>query len=123
MDYNDNKPIYLQLADQLMDGIADMTGPTAGLRLPSVRDYAAAVGVNANTAVRTYNWLQQQGVIYQQRGLGYYYADNARERVMQMRRQVFYERELGYFLDRLATLGITPAELDRLYRERLDREK
>lgn len=119
MDYNSNKPIYLQLADQLMDQIECMTCPTAGLRLPSVRDYAAEVGVNANTAVRTYNWLQQEGIIYQQRGLGYYYADDARERVLEMRRRVFYERELGYFLDRMATLGITPAELDRLYRERI----
>ena len=45
MNFNDNKPIYLQIAESLMDSIVrgDLPDET---RLPSVRDYAIEAGVN-----------------------------------------------------------------------------
>lgn len=40
MDFHDNKPIYLQLADQVMDDVQSGV-VNGGDRLPSVREYAA----------------------------------------------------------------------------------
>ena len=37
MEFNENKPIYLQIADSIMDDIASGANPEAG-RLESVRD-------------------------------------------------------------------------------------
>lgn len=110
MDFNDNnKPIYLQLADQLMDDLQrGLVKP--GDRLLSVRDYGAQAGVNANTVMRTYTWLQQEGIIYNKRGIGYFYSEDARERVMDMRRREFYTREMPRFIRRMHDLGITVEE-------------
>ena len=91
MDFNENKPIYLQLADQIMDEV-ESSDLQSGKRLLSVRDYAAKNGVNANTVMRTYTWLQQEGIIYNQRGIGYFYADDARDKVLEMRRKVFFDK-------------------------------
>ncbi len=44
MDFNENKPIYLQLADQIMDEV-ERSVSLNGRRLPSVRDYAATTGM------------------------------------------------------------------------------
>ena len=38
MDFNDNKPIYLQITDGIMDEILVGVYPPEG-RLPSVREY------------------------------------------------------------------------------------
>lgn len=114
MDFHDNKPIYLQLADQLMDEV-ERSVSLNGRRLPSVRDYASATGVNANTVMRTYTWLQQEGIIYNQRGIGYFYSADARERVLAMRRKLFFEKEIKYFMDRLISLQITPEDFNVIF--------
>ena len=62
MNFKENKPIYLQIADRICDEI--LQGRYAeNDRIPSVRDYAATVEVNANTVVRTYDYLQGQEII------------------------------------------------------------
>lgn len=114
MEFNENKPIYLQLADQIMDEVESSVA-REGERLLSVRDYAAKCGVNANTVMRTYTWLQQEAIIYNQRGIGFFYADNARELVLKKRREIFYDKELHYFLERLVALQISPQEFTTLY--------
>ena len=48
-----------------------MVYPEEG-RVPSVREYAAMVEVNANTVVRSYDYLQGQEIIYNKRGIGYF---------------------------------------------------
>lgn len=118
MEFSDNKPIYLQLADSLMDEV-ERKPVLQGERLPSVREYAAKTGVNANTVMRTYTTLQQEGIIFNQRGIGYFYAANANELVLAARRREFFERDIKYLMERMSILGITPEEFSGIYSEYL----
>jgi GntR family transcriptional regulator len=114
MNFNDNKPIYLQIADSLMDSIVRGVLPDQS-RLPSVRDYAIEAGVNPNTVMRTFVWLQQQELIYMKRGIGYFVAPDACARILQMRKEYFFDHEANYFFDRLSSFGITPEQLINAY--------
>ena len=114
MNFNDNKPIYLQIADSLMDSIVRGDWPDES-RLPSVRDYAIEAGVNPNTVMRTFVWLQQQELIYMKRGIGYFVASNAADRILQMRKEYFFDHEANYFFDRLSSFGISPEQLMNAY--------
>ena len=114
MNFNDNKPIYLQIADSLMDSIVRGDLPDES-RLPSVRDYAIEAGVNPNTVMRTFVWLQQQELIYMKRGIGYFVASNAADRILQMRKEYFFDHEANYFFDRLLAFGISPEQLMNAY--------
>lgn len=114
MNFNDNKPIYLQIADSLMDSIVRGELPDES-RLPSVRDYAIEAGVNPNTVMRTFVWLQQQELIYLKRGIGYFVAPNACARILQMRKEYFFDHEANYFFDRLSSFGISPEQLMNAY--------
>ena len=67
MQFDPNKAIYLQIADRIMDRIMDGTF-AADQRVPSVRELAAEVEVNPNTVVRSYEWLEQRGIIFNKRG-------------------------------------------------------
>lgn len=114
MNFNDNKPIYLQIADSLMDSIVRGELPDES-RLPSVRDYAIEAGVNPNTVMRTFVWLQQQELIYMKRGIGYFVAPNACARILQMRKEYLFDHEANYFFDRLSSFGISPEQLMNAY--------
>jgi DNA-binding transcriptional regulator YhcF (GntR family) len=114
MGLKDNRPIYLQIADRLMDDIiAERYLPDE--RVPSVRDCAANAEVNANTAVRAYEHLESAGIIYNKRGLGYFVDPDAAKKIIVMRRQEFFSTEMTYFFSRLRTMGMSPDDLAQHY--------
>lgn len=120
MNFKDNKAIYLQIADRIGDDV--LSGKLAAdAKIPSVREMAAQIEVNANTVARTYEYLQQSGIIYTKRGLGYYVAPDARDTIVRMRREQLMQGEMDYFLGQLKAVGITPAELAQFYQEFLDK--
>ena len=120
MNFKDNKAIYLQIADRIGDDILAGTLATDG-KVPSVRELAAQVEVNANTVARTYDYLQQSGIIYTKRGLGYFVAPEARDIIVKQRRQQLMQGEMDYFLGQLRAVGITPDELRDIYSDYLAR--
>lgn len=109
-----NKAIYLQLADAICDGILAGDFPP-GNRIQSVREYAASVEVNANTVMRSYDYLAGNGIIFNKRGIGYFISPDAVEKVRSLRRSELLDGELKILFYRLKLLGITPAELSNLY--------
>lgn len=118
MDFNENRPIYMQIADVIMDGV--LSGEyVPETRLPSVREYAAKVEVNANTVMRSYDWLQQQMVIYNKRGIGFFVLSDAKKHILDMRRSIFFHDEANYFFSRLNSFGLTPDDLASLYSDYL----
>lgn len=110
MEFNANKAIYLQISDAICERIlAGELKP--GDRIPSVREYGAAVGVNPNTVMRTYEKLTHEDIIYNKRGVGYFVSPDAREKVLEAERKTFFETELPAIRRRLELLGIDPAVL------------
>ena len=73
MNFKESKAIYLQIADRICDEILLGQYPEEE-RIPSVREYAAIVEVNANTVMRSFDYLQVQNIIYNKRGIGYFVA-------------------------------------------------
>ncbi len=55
-------PIYLQISNQIIEGIA-RGYIKAGQTLPSVRSFAADLGVNMHTVNKSYHHLEQKGII------------------------------------------------------------
>ena len=64
--FNPDKPIYLQMAERLCDEILAGTYSDDD-RVPSVREYAVMLEVNTNTAVKAYDALARDNVIYNRR--------------------------------------------------------
>lgn len=114
MKFKESKSIYLQIADRIMDEILRMVYPEEG-RVPSVREYAAMVEVNANTVVRSYDYLQGQEIIYNKRGIGYFVSPGARERIIQLRRRSFLQDELPDMFRQIHLLGIPMKEIAAMY--------
>ena len=84
-------------------------------RIPSVREYASTMEVNSNTVMRSYDWLQQQEIIFTKRGLGYFVCAGAKEKIEKMRKQEFMKNDLPELFRKMDTLGITIDEIRDLY--------
>ena len=112
MKFEDNKAIYEQMADRLCDEIIAGTYKTDD-RIPSVREYAVMLQVNTNTAVKSYELLAREGIIYIRRGLGYYVSDGAREQIMTARRKAFLSQTLPSLFREMELLGITLEEIGK----------
>lgn len=110
MEFRKQKPIYLQIADHLSEQVLQGV-LTPDERMPSVRDVATSMGVNPNTVVRSFDYLQQEEIIYNRRGVGYFVSADARERVLAHQRRDFLEEDLPLIKQKMKVLGIGIKEL------------
>lgn len=116
MIFKEGKPIYWQIADRIGDDI--LSGKyQEEERIPSVREFAALMEVNANTTMRAYEFLQNRNIIYMKRGIGYFVSSGARKLVLDYRKNAFIGEELNSFFHEIYTLGIPIEEITSLYKD------
>ncbi len=110
MNFTDNKPIYRQIVDFAFNEVsAGRWAP--GERIPSVRELSADLGVNSRTVLKAFEDLQDLGLIAPQRGMGFFLAPDARERVTAERRRLFFETTVPGIAAEMQALGITAEQL------------
>ena len=105
MMFTNDKPIFQQMAERLCDEILAQTYQDDE-RIPSVREYAVMLEVNTNTAVKAYEQLSRENIIYNKRGLGYYVTPGAREQILKQRRKAFLEQQLPELFRQMNLLGL-----------------
>jgi DNA-binding transcriptional regulator YhcF (GntR family) len=114
MEFGDSNAIYLQIADQLSENIL-LKKWNPGDRIPSVRELAVSIEVNPNTVMRTFNYLQEKGIIYNKRGIGYFVSDDGFEKTKALRKENFISQELPRFFRELRLLNLTMEDLSNFY--------
>ena len=91
MEFKDGKAIYMQISDYISESI--LKGEwKEGDRIPSVREFAIEIEVNPNTVMRAYSYLQDEGVIYNKRGIGYFVGEESMEKVMNLKKKTLSVR-------------------------------
>ena len=116
MQFKEQKSIYLQIADYMVENIIVKVWKNSE-RIPSIRETAIQMEVNPNTVMRTYNYLQDKGVIFNKRGIGYFTAPDALEQVLTERKEVFIQQQLPDLFRAMRSLQITPEEILALYKK------
>lgn len=114
MNFKDGQAIYIQIADRLSDEILNGTYPPDG-RVPGVREYSSMLEVNVNTAVKAFDYLSQQGVLYNRRGLGYFVSPEAHSIIEKARKEEFIRDFLPELFKRMKQLGIGIGEIEEEY--------
>ncbi len=110
MQFKDNQSIYLQIADYLCEKILLKEWKSED-RIPSVRELAISLEVNPNTVMRTFDFLQQQEIIYNQRGIGYFVAAKAYTNALNYRKEEFLQKDLPGVFRNIYLLGMDMEEL------------
>jgi DNA-binding transcriptional regulator YhcF (GntR family) len=112
MQFSETQAIYLQIVDYVCEKILLKEWPP-GERIPSVRELAVQLEVNPNTVMRTYEFLQQKEVIYNQRGIGFFVGPGAVKQATQYRLEDFMEKDLPHIFRSMYLLGMSPGDLER----------
>lgn len=114
MEFQEPQGIYQQIAEHLCAEVLRGTRE-ANARVPSVRDFAAQIAVNPNTVLRSYMYLEELGVLYNRRGIGYFVHENARSRIIDLKRRDFLTKTLPAFFREMESLHITLDEVEAKY--------
>jgi GntR family transcriptional regulator len=117
IDPSDATPLYAQLDRAIRVAIA--TGKMRpGDQLPTVRQLAVDLRVNANTVARVYLGLEREGIVATKRGVGTFINDTPRSAQAPHR-----DRQLRALADRFLTdaaaIGYSPREAVRLLAQRI----
>jgi len=115
MEFRDNEAIYLQIAALVSENI--LLGKWPGeQKIPSVRDLAVELEVNPNTVTRSYEFLQNQGFIYNKRGLGLFVAPDGRDKVKVYRKERFIQQDLPEYFRNIYLLDMDLDDIAALYK-------
>jgi GntR family transcriptional regulator len=121
IDARDPTPLYAQLARAIRFAIA--TGRLRiGDQLPTVRQLAVNLRINANTVAKVYAELERAGVVETRRGVGTFVRAQSAKLTTQ-RRTAAQEQRLRVlterFLAEASALGFSPAEVLETLRRRV----
>ena len=122
MEFRQNQAIYLQIADIICENILTESWKE-GDRISSIRELSVNTEVNPNTTMRSYSYLQELGIIFNQRGIGYFVADRAREIVLKLKKNNFINRELPRIFKTMDLINLSCDDLAELYAARVKEEK
>jgi GntR family transcriptional regulator len=114
MEFKDTQAIYLQIGDYVCEQIL-LGRWNEGDRIQSVRELGVDLQVNPNTVMRTFDFLQNNEIIFNKRGVGYFVAEQAKEKIINYRRNQFLDHELPVFFKSMNLLGMNFDELKIQY--------
>lgn len=114
VDPTDPTPLYAQLDRRIRAAIA--SGQLkVGDRLPTVRQLASDLRINANTVARVYSDLERAGLLATRRGVGTFVREAPAAQSATLKRD--REQDLHALVQRLladaAAIGFSPAEVIR----------
>lgn len=92
----------------------------AGERLMSVREVALSAGVNPNTVQKSFEQLEQKGLIYSKRGSGWYVSDDIHV-ARDVMRELVQSKTAAYLSD-MRSLGLSDEEILNVMKEELSYE-
>ncbi len=116
MEFKNDQAIYLQIANQFFENILQGKWQR-GEKIPSIREMAVQFEVNPNTALRTFNYLQEKGIIFNKRGLGYFLADDGLERTMALKKEQFINIDIPELFRNLQLLGMDIDDLKKYFQK------
>lgn len=116
MEFGTNQAIYLQIVEYMCDNILSGKWPV-GDRIPAIREIAVNLEVNPNTVMRSYAFMQEKNIIYNQRGIGYFVSDDGLVATRQLKRTDFVQNTLPRVFKSMDLLGVGFDELNQLYNQ------
>lgn len=119
MEFDNNKPIFLQIVDKMISMVLQEKWQE-GKRIPSVRDLAISLEVNPNTAIRAFNHLQDLGIIYNKRGVGYFVEEKGKGRAKLFQKEEFLKEDLPKVFSKMEVLGISVDEITILFHKHIN---
>ena len=119
---DDGRPIFLQILERIEDDIIE-GGLAEESQIPSTNQFAAFYKINPATAAKGVNLLVDEGILYKKRGIGMFVAEGAREKVINKRKEQFFEQYVITMIHEAKKLGITADQLTDMVGKGMNRNE
>ena len=122
LDMNSNKPIFLQISNEIEDGIFTGAFPEES-QIPSTTEVSTAFNINPATVLKGMNQLVDEGLIYKKRGLGMFVKTGAVAVIRKKRQNAFFDNYVDTLIQESKKLSLTKEELLELIERGYGNEK
>lgn len=110
LDFSNDKPIYLQLAEAIEDAI--LSGAyDEETQIPSTTEISVNYRINPATALKGINILVDNGIVYKKRGLGMFVSTGAKEKILDKRKVTFLESYVTTLISEAKKLSISKKDI------------
>lgn len=113
LNFNNEKPIYLQLAEAIEDDILKGIFSEES-QIVSTTELSVNLKINPATAGKGINLLVDEGIIYKKRGVGMFVNQGAKEKILKKRTKTFYENYIVSLINEANKLNISKDEIIRM---------
>ncbi len=113
IDFDSEKPIYLQLAEAIEDNILKGIFEEEA-QIVSTTEISVKYKINPATAGKGVNVLVDEGILYKKRGLGMFVSAGAKKKILEKRRNSFYEEYVQSLLEEAANLNISKEDIVKM---------
>lgn len=110
LDLDSEKPIFLQIAEGIEDGILTGLFPEES-QIPSITEFSVNYKINPATALKGINLLVEEHIIFKKRGVGMFVAKDAVKKLKKKRQDQFYENYIGRLVEEARKLGINSDDI------------
>lgn len=118
---DNTRPLYLQVAELIEDGILSGAFPE-GEQIPSTTEISVRYGINPATALKGVNELVSRNILYKKRGIGMFVTDHAIEVLRENRKEAFLRHTIKNIVVEANKLNLTKDELVHLIQRCYDEE-
>ncbi len=109
-ELNQEKPIFLQIAEGIEDGILTDIFPEGG-QIPSITDFSVNYKINPATALKGINLLVDEEILFKKRGVGMFVSEGAVRKLKIKRQDQFYNNYIGKLIEEAKRLGFTSEDI------------
>ena len=110
LNMESEKPIFLQIAEGIEDGILTGAFPEE-TQIPSITEFSVTYKINPATALKGINLLVEEEIIFKKRGVGMFVAKGAVAKLKKKRQEQFYDNYVDRMIEEAKRMGITGDEL------------
>ncbi len=109
----EDKSIYLQISEMIQDEIL------RGIlneeeQVPSTTELSKFYKINPATAAKGINILVDNEILYKKRGIGMFVQTGAKARIMEARKESFYDTFVKKIITEAKLIGISKDELKKM---------
>lgn len=108
--FDDRSPIYQQIADGIKNDIVSGALKEEE-QVMSTNQYAAYYRINPATAAKGFQLLTDEGILYKKRGIGMFVSVDARSKLLNQRRERFFEEVVDRMVNEAEQIGISLTDI------------
>ena len=110
INFDSEKPIFLQIADAISDAILSGAFDEES-QIPSITEFSVNYKINPATALKGINILVDSGIVYKKRGVGMFVATGAVGKLLEKRKDEFFDTYIASLIAEAKRLKLTETEI------------